>query len=287
MKIKNRWSINEVSRQVHEITYHGCTAKDEFWALLMSDEHWDSADCARTLLTNHHREALERGAPILKFGDTFDVMQGKWDKRADQNALRPEHRGNNYFDRILTTAEEYYSPFSQNIALITPGNHEQSVLDRHQTNLTEKLVHSLRGHSKTVHLGGYWGFVRFKFLHGNTWATKTLCYHHGYGGGGEVTRGFIDNNRTRSQYNADLFYSGHVHRRNVDENIITELSGKTIVRRQQLFLRGSTYKDETEGWHASKGRSARPLGGWWLKMRLISANNGKSREVQIQELRAA
>jgi hypothetical protein len=36
-------------------------------------------------------------------------------------------------------------------------------------------------------------------------------------------------------------------------------------KQKQLFIRCSTYKDELDGWHAEKGRAARPLGGWILQ----------------------
>lgn len=271
MSKKQSWSIDKLSAQVHRVNFSARNSGQEFWVLLQSDEHWDNAECDRDLLCRHHQEAIEKNAPIFKFGDLFCAMQGKWDKRADQNQLRPEHRGNNYLDRLVSTAETWYKPFSRQIALITPGNHEQSILERHQTNLTERLCDRLG-----VGLSSYWGYVIFSFkMAGKSTASIKLHFHHGYGGGGEVTRGMIDNNRTRGQYAADIYYSGHIHRRNCDENILTEVTDAGVIRRRrQLFLRGSTYKDETEGWHASKGRAARPLGGWWLKFTYRRASGG-------------
>lgn len=266
------WSIEEISRQVHRLTFHECRAGREFEVLLQTDEHWDNLHCDRKLLTRHHEEAIAKNAPIFKFGDVFCAMQGKWDKRADQSQLRPEHRGGNYLDLLVNTATNYYAPFAKNIALITPGNHEGSILKRHETNLLERLHARLREKSTVPHLGSYTGFVQFRFDNGHgSQETILLHYHHGYGGGGEVTRGMIDNNRTRGQYLADIYVDGHIHRRNSDENILTCCNGHgRIVRRQQLFLRASTYKDEStgDGYHVENGRAGRPLGGWWLKFRL-------------------
>ena len=279
------WSIEKLQPQVHCITFHNVKSGDEFWALLMSDEHWDNKECERHILKRHHEEAKERNAPIIKIGDTYCAMQGKWDKRADQNQLRDEHRGNHYLDRLVDTAAEWYAPYADQIALITPGNHESSISLRHQTNLVERLVTKLREKSKVPHMGDYWGFLKFRFKYTTASITKNLHYHHGYGGGGEVTRGLIDNNRTRSQYNADIFYSGHIHRRNMDENIITEVNhAGRIIQRQQIFLRGGTYKNETTGWHAMGGRAGRPIGGYWLKFKAVTANSDKF--IEMQELRA-
>lgn len=281
------WTITELSRQVHRLTFHGCRSNSVFEALIQSDEHWDNAHCDRRLLTKHHQEAVARRAPIFKFGDTFCAMQGKWDKRADNTQLRPEHRGGNYLNQLVNTAADYYEPYADNIVLITPGNHEGSILQRHQFDLIQALHARLAARSKVPHIGSYCGFVQFRFEFSGTFITKTLCYHHGYGGGGEVTRGFIDHNRTRGQYQADIYVSGHIHRRNSDENIMISCTPSGKIRRdQQLFLRSSTYKDEWDGggYHVMNGRAGRPIGGWWLKFICHDTNGEKS--VEIIETRA-
>lgn len=275
-KTTRPWSVTEHSRHVHVLSLGAMRAGEERRILLMSDEHWDNAHCDLHLLRRHHMEARQHSAPVLKFGDLFCAMQGKWDRRSDQNQLRNEHRGNNYLDKLVSTAASWYRPFADDIALITPGNHETSIQDRHQTNLTERLHQELSRHSDRTRMGGYWGYVQIEAQDtGGSTRSFQLNYHHGYGGGGEVTRGMIDNNRTRGQYDADVFYSGHIHRRNMDENIVTRLSRLTLQRHKQLFLRGSTYKDEhADGWHAQQGRAARPLGGWWLIVKMTRSGQG-------------
>lgn len=264
-----KWTAERLSADAFQISFPVRNSGDERWVLLMSDEHWDNQHCDLALLKRHHEEALERDAPILKFGDLFCAMQGKWDKRSDQNQLRPEHRGNNYLDLLVTSAAKFYQPFSSHIAVISPGNHELSIAQRHQTDLIERLCDRLG--PQTMH-AAYTGFIRFRMFReiagGKASALcRDLHYHHGYGGGGEVTRGLIDNSRTRGQYIADIYYSGHIHRRNHDENIVQYLDASgNVAQREQLFLRGGAYKhDEDCTWHKTQGRGARPLGGWWLK----------------------
>jgi len=264
-----KYKITEINRQSHLVDVFFENTKGIFNVLLMSDEHWDNKLCKLDVLKRHHEEAVQKKALIFKFGDTFCAMQGKWDKRADAEQLRKEHRGNNYLDNLVNTAADWYKPYAKNIALIGMGNHEQSIVDRHQTNLIDRLTSQLG-----VKQGGYWGYVTFRFSYHKKLQIKKLFYHHGYGGGGEVTRGLIDNNRTRGQYNADIFYSGHIHRRNMDENIITDVTSKgNIVQREQLFLRGSTYKNETSGWHSAGGRASRPIGGWWIEFSCTRTSN--------------
>jgi hypothetical protein len=259
---------------------------EDRWVLLMSDEHVDNSHSDLELIRRHHDEARERGAPVLKFGDTFCAMQGKWDKRADQNQLRDELRGNHYLDRLKDFAEGVYAPYAADIAVIAPGNHETSISMRHQTNLTECLVDRMRRAGGRTLLGGFAGFVRLRLELAGARKSYHLCYHHGYGGGGEVTRGMIDNNRTRGQYLADIYYSGHIHRRNMDENEIIALSPEgQAVRKTQLFLRGGAYKreDGPGGWHVEKGRAARPCGGWWLR---FTARKGAKTEWEVTPIPA-
>ena len=263
------WTIERRSSTSADIVFDATGKIQRLTALLISDEHADNAHSDLDLIRKHHQEAVDIGAPILKFGDIFCAMEGKWDKRASDSALRVEMRGGNYLDRLVTFHEELYRPYAANIAVLSDGNHETSILRHHQTDLLERLTGSLRrDKSPALHLP-FAGFVRFRFEDASKHAiSKTLHYHHGYGGGGEVTRGLIDQSRTRGQYVADVYYSGHIHRRNSDENVITSLDQfGSPVESQQRFLRGGTYKRETHdgnGYHIEKGRAGRPVGGWWL-----------------------
>lgn len=277
---KQGWVVERMNDMVIDLSLPEMTkVGDERWVLLMSDEHVDNAHSDLDLIRKHHELAKERGAAVCKFGDTFCAMQGKWDKRADQNQLRDELRGNHYLDRLKDFAESVYAPYAPQIAVISPGNHETSISQRHQTSLTECLVDRMRRASGQTVMGGFTGFVRIKLSYHNSRKTFVLHYHHGYGGGGEVTRGMIDNNRTRSQYIADVYYSGHIHRRNMDENemIVVRPDGN-VERMTQWFLRGGAYKreDGPNGWHVEKGRSARPCGGWWLKFTIDRPGNERA-----------
>jgi hypothetical protein len=253
--------------------------------LFISDEHWDNVHCDRNLLARHLQQALDEGSPVVRAGDTFCAMQGKWDKRADQSQLREEHRGSNYLDDLVTTAVDWYKPYAPAIALSLLGNHETAIIGRHQTNLMERFHAATRQTCKGYKgcVAGYWTFLTIAVRVNASRIISKLAYiHHGYGGGGEVTRGLIDQSRTRSQISAEIFVSGHIHRRNFDENVMLTVDPtyKQLRQTQQIFLRCGTYKDDTKcGWHASKGRASRPLGGWWLTF-----NHRYEKDINILEM---
>ena len=290
MSKSNGWSITRDSDMVATLRLEKfASVDDERWVLLQSDEHADNAHSDLDLIRRHMAQAVERNAPALKFGDTCCAMQGKWDKRADPRQLREELRGANYLDELVNFHDRLYRPYAHIIAAVGYGNHETSIQNHHQTDLIERLVDRLRQAGSPVQKLGYTGFVRIACQYGNTVRTFLLHFHHGSGGGGEVTRGFIDWNRTRGMYAADVYYAGHIHRRNMDENVITTVSAKGICeRRHQLMLRGSCYKDEDgpEGWHTEKGRAARPKGGWWLRITPETRRNRESADFRVEAIAA-
>lgn len=266
------WKIKRTDTNACAIDMGWTSASGSKTAFLASDIHWDSQQCNLSKLKDDLDKALEANMPVFIFGDLFDAMQGKWDPRASQESLREEHRGGNYLDLLVDTSFEWFKKYAKVLALISPGNHETSIQKRHEVNLTERLVTLLRREGSPCILGTYWGFVVFQHRLNSKSCFHALHYHHGYGGGGEVSRGLIDHSRTRGQYHADIYVSGHIHRRNYDENILT-CSTHTggVVRKKQLFLRCGAYKDETDGWHAQQGRASRPIGGW-----LLSFQSGSS-----------
>jgi hypothetical protein len=157
------------------------------------------------------------------------------------------------------------------MALITPGNHETAVRKRMETCLTTRLVEQLRTRGSKCRHAGYSGWVLFRAKVGKTSsALYRLWYHHGYGGGGPITRGVIDYSRYLVDVDADCIHAGHVHQRTLIEASRQRLSPNGIPRIRPMHLvRSAAYKQEclTDGWAVEKGMSARPLGGWWMLLR--------------------
>lgn len=266
-----KWQVVEKARNVHEFRLNeSLKAGSEAWVLWMADEHWDHPKCDLKTLKAHHQEAAERRALIVKVGDTFCAMQGQWDKRADKSSLRPEHQHGDYLDRLVKTAADWYEPYKQNIALIGLGNHETAIYKYHETCLVERLCQSLRDRGGIARKGGYSGWVRMMLARStHSWSHRAF-YHHGFGGGGPVTKGLIDFNRLAEWVEADSIISGHVHWKNCTPVTRMHLNDASELRRDEMyFIRCGTYKDEFEdghaGYHVEKGRGPRPLGGWWQR----------------------
>lgn len=243
------------------------------WALLRADVHWDNPKCNRELELRHLKEARDRDAAIIDAGDLFCAMQGKYDKRADKSAVRPEHQSGDYLDRLVTTAIDYYRPFSKQFAVIGYGNHESSIRNKHETDLTERLVTGLNDRTgSTIAKGGYTGWVRFQFSNFGRRRPVLLWYMHGYGGGGQVTNDVIQAANRQVVYveNADIMLTGHTHDAWSMERVRVRLNKRFEAERRTVqILKTATYKDEygqgSGGWHVETGKPPKPLGAWWIR----------------------
>jgi len=244
----------------------------EQWVLITADRHHDNAKCLWDLETKHLKQAKERNALICDFGDLMCLMQGKWDKRSDISQCRPEHREGRYIDSVISTAVDFFKPYADNWAFCSPGNHETSILKHHETDPTARFVEGMRDAGASLLVkGDYAGFIRFRAERSERKSSRlVLGYHHGYGGGGPVTKGTIQTNRMSTYLpDCNLVVSGHVHEKwalQIDRSRLSHV-GKPYLDRQ-VHLKIPGYKDEYSsfnGWHIERGGTPKPLGAWWLK----------------------
>lgn len=266
------WSISEHHRYSHTITFE---PEKNGWigsVLLRSDVHHDNSHTDWDMEKKHLELAKEKNAPIIDGGDLFCAMQGKWDKRADTSACRDEHRNGNYLDSLVSTASDFYEPYVDNFALLCPGNHETAIIKRHETCLTTRLTERMQSLSKhkRVAMGAYSGFVRIKVKVRNTSYNLVIARHHGYGGGGPVTRGVIQTNRQAVyQPDADIVWSGHTHDSwQVPISRVRLRPNGDVMLDRQVHVKTAGYKDEYsphEGWHIERGGPPKPKGAAWLE----------------------
>lgn len=274
---KSQFTVDAPHRNVLNVRF-SVAAGWEQWILLRSDAHHDHPRCNQTLEKKHLEQAKERNALILDAGDTFCAMQGKFDKRADKSAIRPEHQDGDYLDALVRTAADFYRPYAKQWLVFGQGNHETKILKNHETDLIERLVERLKKDNPALQAGGYGGWVKFHFIEkcGRPRPAKTLYYYHGTGGGGPVTRGVIQTNRLAVfTPDADFVLTGHTH----DEWTVP-------IRRQRLSIHGTPFQDEqlhvrtpgykdawddgAGGWEVEKMLGPKPIGAAWLRFWMMN-----------------
>jgi UDP-2,3-diacylglucosamine pyrophosphatase LpxH len=288
--------VERHGRNVHRFTFE-LSANEEQEFLLISDLHIDNPHCRRDLLKRDLDEAKKRGAKVIINGDFFCVMQGKADPRHSKKDIRPEHIGANYFQLVRDEAIEFMRPYAHNIALIGYGNHETTVLKRQEFDLLADFVTLLNERTgANVQLGGYSGWIIFGAMRRNTDTTTSLKlkYHHGYGGGGEVTKGIIQNQRQMAAvHGADIVWMGHVHEMyhvvDMAESLRSFRGDYKVVHKPVHHVRTSTYKDEfadgAAGYHIEKGRKIKPLGGVWMTVRIHREHGEVEKNMAVVEFK--
>lgn len=243
------------------------TTTEKMNLLLISDIHIDSKKCDRKLLIRHLDEAKQRDAGIMIFGDLFDCMGGKYDKRTNKQDLRPEYQVANYFDAITSDAAKILKPYAENIIMISEGNHEISVTGRHEINLIHNLINQL---NPKIHHGSYAGFVKFILSKNNGNGMRksyTMYYTHGNGGNAPSSRGVLSTGRRQEAFEADLYVSGHNHNGwEMTRPKVFLNDACNIQVNEPVHMNLGTYKNDIlDGGYADmKGFQPPVIGGYWL-----------------------
>lgn len=241
---------------------------------LLSDLHWDNPKCDRNLLKKHLDYCLEHDIKVMLNGDTFCLMQGKFDPRRSKKDIRPEHNKPNYLDAVIEDAVEWFSPYASILTVIGYGNHETGIIKNVETDPLQRFVDLLNYKcNSNVITGGYGGWIVLNINESENTTRRTsvkIKYFHGSGGGGIVTKGALNLTRMLEMAEGfDVFCMGHIHenssRNDVREELITT-AGNFEIRLKQIHLAiTGTYKEEYSegymGWHVERGAPPKPIGG--------------------------
>jgi hypothetical protein len=268
-------------KKLNDLT-HDCELEfDEnirsFNFLLIADVHFDSKYCDRKLLKKHLDEVVEKNAKVLIFGDFFDVMGGKFDKRSNKDDLRPEYNTSNYIDNVIDDAINFLSPYKEYIMFISPGNHELSILKYHETDVIKRLATALDAEVGTY---GGWIRLRYSFKGSGSRGSYKIAYNHGYGSGGPVTKDVIQTNR-KAVYlpDANVIISSHSHDRWIFP-IPRErfLQSGQIIQDEQIHVKLGSYKYsyyKGNSWERQMGHPPKSNPGIWMSIIFNKKPNAK------------
>jgi hypothetical protein len=267
-----RFATKPRNRAVVDVNF-SLKSGEEQWFLLTSDRHWDNPKSNWDLQLKHLNQARERGAGVIDNGDFFCAMQGKYDPRSHKGSVRPEHQKGDYLDSLVNTAADFFTPYAENLVVIGQGNHESSILNRLETDLTTRLVERINTRAGTnIHRGGYSGWVFFRCkTHGNNYETRKLHCFHGSGGDAPVTKGVIISNRQAVYLpDADICLTGHSHNEwTLPLARVRVTNQGRIYHDTQWHIKCPSYKEEYGdgfgGWPIERGMPPKPIGAVWLR----------------------
>ena len=241
-----------------------------------SDVHFDSVYCNRKAFFQDLDTAISQDAAIVVIGDFYDAMNGRFDPRRDMSALRPEYRRADYYDYVVLDSANQLEKYAKNIVLITPGNHELSVLKNANTYLSDRLVSALNARGGNILHGGYGGWIRVMMRNNNRFeGTVRIKYFHGSGGEAPVTRGAIQTNRQAVYLpDADVVINGHSHNAYwipITRERLSNKGAHYFDTQHHVRTPGycQSYGDGSTGWEVTRGGVPKPMGGCF-----ITVNNG-------------
>lgn len=183
---------------------------------LMSDLHVDSANHDREQLIEDLESAKRIQARISINGDTVDAILPSDRKRHHPAVGRHDPERDDVINQIVRQAVEVLTPYADLIDVISPGNHERSVLKYHHVDITSMIAGALNVHRSpdlpSIHVGSYRGFQVYRLgTESRSIRTFVIFRHHGLGGSAPVTGGALDLDRIRKDFDADLYWIGHKH----------------------------------------------------------------------------
>lgn len=256
--------------------------------LLISDLHYDSPSCDVDLLKKHLDQAIASNAIILVFGDVFDVMGTYNDPRSKPQSISSTYLSKDfsYLDMVIEDAVEFFKPYARNIALISTGNHETKIQEKHDTDPIRRLVKGLEPENPSIQHGNYTGFVELveRTSTGSSGFSNltTVHFHHGFGGSAHRSLGVLNVQLECMRYpSADLLVRGHIHRKwHIPDTvqIVPDKAGK-LQKKPVDYVQLGAYKDGYEegqgGFAIEKNLPPSKLGGYWLNYYRIDRRNHK------------
>lgn len=234
-----------------------------------SDIHLDSKQCNRDLLKNHCDEADY----IKIYGDLFDLMQGRNDKRRSLSDLKDKYKASNYVDEVVKDAAEFFKPYAKKLLFVGLGNHETSVIHNIGTNPLSAFCLLMRMYGSNVVEGSYQGYIVDSFKHPHSTGninTVTTAFHHGSGGAPQKTEGALEIEGDKAKFpNADIIMKGHNHFKwhNPGQTRYWLNKNYKIEKKVQHHVRLGTYKESkfTDGWEVEKGFKPTPVGAYFVE----------------------
>jgi len=241
--------------------------------LFVGDMHLDHPAADRAAAKRLLGSAVERDAAIILLGDQFDIMQGMGDRRRAKSELMARYAGrDDYLTAVLEDVTAFLEPYASHIWIVLDGNHETAITHYNEVSLTRLLVHDLRRMGGPAITPGYqtYALARLAFSRDGPRADHVVPFWitHGYGGGGEVTKGVNQAARRAVTYpDARFVVSGHVHSSYFvahEQHRVTP-QGVVFDTEQEHYAVGGWKNEHASGsrYHLEKGRGPRLPSAWW------------------------
>jgi len=170
----------------------------------------------------------------------------RWSLRAiDLRNLPRDDKGRPITDDLagwqVDVADEMFWPIAHKNLGLMEGNHEQAMAKYYNTHLVYQLMRRWKERGVTVPYGGQTAFMRLDFAFGHETTTKYIFAEHGATGGGTPGNAVNDFQKRLVNFDADLWFKGHVHRRLIWQNETLAWGQKKITSRTRVMALTGSY----------------------------------------------
>lgn len=211
--------------------------QNELKLFLVSDLHIGSFCFDEKKFRQHMDMALDQKARILINGDVFDAITTKDPRFYIEHIDRRLRNTSDILGKSLDLAENIIKKYAKNIDLIGIGNHEKTIINKYNFDITRSLVYLLRKYNPEIQYGGYAGIISYKL--GNK--SLNILYHHGWGGQIK-SRGLSCFDHLASLFeNIDVFWLGHLHTQTIVPFKKIKVIDNHLQERQGYFIRSGSY----------------------------------------------
>ena len=208
------------------LTYYVAEPKKQDY-YITADWHWQPEE-PNNRLRKVLDKAKDEDAHVLVFGDIFDAIFPS-DVRRSSRATLKQSQTDAAINDLMNAAEDFFAPYADTIDFMSYGNHEISVLKYNNFDPIQDLHSRLMRHRsealQPILRGAYKGFLVLRFEAAQdkrgTVQSVDIRYDHGHGGNPEVSKGTISLERMYTEYVADLYVFGHIHKGLVDSSRTT------------------------------------------------------------------
>jgi hypothetical protein len=183
---------------------------------------------------------------FLGIGDLLDCVITNDIKRYRKSVDASE--SDSIVDEQIDKACDILDKYKNQIIGLGSGNHEDVIVKRCGTNPTARICKRLN-----VPFLGFSGLVRLMFREarykGGRGRMVVLRYHHGWGGGSRTQGADLTKfSKDLAYWDADVFFYGHVHRKQTDTVPRLGLSGEQLISKPKILcICGTFLKTYTKG----------------------------------------
>jgi hypothetical protein len=243
----------------HSLDFEVTEPKQEFYFGLFSDLHLEATDHDSNQFKHDMEEAVSLNSRIFINGDIVDAIVLNDTKRYSAGKA-PYPDSEAQINKTIDNVVDKLIPYVNNIDLISPGNHEESLLKYNNFDILSMIIYLLNKERDSslppIIYGDYRGIIRLKFkiAKSNSRRVYDIYRHHGIGGAAPISKGMIDLSRLKISALADLYWIGHKHKAitdYVDPLIYANSVGQLKTRERRAIITPGYKKAFSEN---NKGR---------------------------------